>query len=244
MTLENKTVRRGTIALALALAAVTATATATAGDDLHRVRGDAVLWTDGVGRIALAVDLVGPDGFGDGRTDELYLLAPEGEDVVPLAPRAISGEIVWSKSGGFVRVLDDDGVPRWTMTTGGADVRGADRVGVELVRIAGRFETSPWTTDTSSFPSTRTAGSDIGTSDVQLCQSGGVGSVSCSRRCVGLPGGAGGTSCDVTCGSGYHACCNCIAGLVAQCYCRIAPRDDIKPSPKPAPIEPCKDCTF
>jgi hypothetical protein len=238
MTLESTAVRRGTIAIALALVAVTAAAS----DDLHRVRGDAVLWTDGVGRIALAVDLVGPDGFGDGRTDELYLLAPEGDEVVPLAPRAVSGEIVWSKSGGFVRVLDDDGTPRWTMTTGRPDAGRADRVGVELVRIAGRFETSPWTIDTSSFPSTRTAGSEIGTSDP--CQSGGVGAVSCSRRCVGLPGGAGGTSCDVTCGSGYHACCNCIGGLVAQCYCRIAPRDDIKTGPKPTPVQPCKDCTF
>ena len=54
------------------------------------------------------------------------------------------------------------------------------------------------------------------------CDSGGAGSRSCSQECmysgglngkiVGIGGGASGTmsqGCDVSCGAGYHSCCNC-----------------------------------
>ncbi|MDD3687490.1 MAG: hypothetical protein PHE56_12075 [Bacteroidales bacterium] len=50
------------------------------------------------------------------------------------------------------------------------------------------------------------------------CSSGGPGSTSCSVSTSGGGGGiTGGTTCSVTCGSGYYACCNAWEN---KCQCR------------------------
>lgn len=50
------------------------------------------------------------------------------------------------------------------------------------------------------------------------CESGGPGSVSCTKRCTGF-GGVQGEECSTTCGAGYYACCYC-SFLKAYCVCR------------------------
>ncbi len=49
------------------------------------------------------------------------------------------------------------------------------------------------------------------------CQSGGMGSTSCSQTC-------GGIGCSVSCGSGHFACCNCSLITGAHCFCYPIPR--------------------
>jgi hypothetical protein len=54
--------------------------------------------------------------------------------------------------------------------------------------------------------------------DSYICTSGGPGSTSCSTSVSGGGGGiSGGTSCSVTCSSGYYACCNAYHN---KCQCR------------------------
>ena len=198
----------------------------------YRVTGDAVAWTDELGRLVLAVDGVGPDGVQDGRTDEIYLLAPSTPGTFEVGPRGMSGTIVWSQERGFVAVFDERGVERWTMTTRDRDSGSQWFRGVELVRVAGPFDSSVWTTTTHDIPTVLGSEPHGGPASSPVahgadsCQSGGVGATSCSRRCTTLFSVAGGTSCQVSCGDGYYACCQCDVGLVARCICRLAPRDD------------------
>ena len=50
------------------------------------------------------------------------------------------------------------------------------------------------------------------------CSSGGPGSSSCTVSAnIGIGDGSGGTSCSVTCNSGYYACCN---AYYNKCQCR------------------------
>lgn len=49
------------------------------------------------------------------------------------------------------------------------------------------------------------------------CTSGGVGSTSCEGEWTVL---GVSTSCSVTCGSGYYACCYLSAGVEARCVCK------------------------
>jgi hypothetical protein len=62
------------------------------------------------------------------------------------------------------------------------------------------------------------AGNVDGGGSSYTCSSGGPGSTSCSVSTDGGGGGiTGGTSCSVTCSSGYYACCNAWEN---KCQCR------------------------
>lgn len=57
-----------------------------------------------------------------------------------------------------------------------------------------------------------------GGGDSYTCSSGGPGSSSCTVSAnIGIGDGSGGTSCSVTCNSGYYACCN---AYYNKCQCR------------------------
>src|SRR5688500_7488211 len=56
--------------------------------------------------------------------------------------------------------------------------------------------------------------------NLPVCQSGGVGSISCEISCDPDYGGA--TSCYTSCANGYFACCNCMMSG-ATCGCRRNP---------------------
>ena len=218
-----------------------------AAEDPYRVTGEIVASTDDVGRLVFAVDAFGADGVPDGRVDELYLLAPEPGRSFDIVPRSLSGVVVWSKADGFVAAFDRSGVERWALTTSARPT--AQRVfrGVELVRVAGGLDGPAWNVDTSGIASVLTPDPrdpDTVDGSASDCQSGGVGATGCSRKCTTVGGLAGGTGCDVTCGTGYYACCRCDGGLVARCYCRLAAlpvkEDGIGGGERPSPCFP--DC--
>lgn len=232
--------------VAAVLLAVGAVATP-AAEDPYRVEGEIVASTDDVGRLVFAVDAFGDDGVPDGQVDELYLLAPAPGRSFEIVPRSMSGVVVWSNADGFVAAFDGSGVERWALTTSTRAT--AQRVfrGVELVRAVGGFAGPPWNVDTSGIASVLTAGpGDPNTLDGATgdCQSGGAGATGCSRKCTTVGGLAGGTGCDVTCGTGYYACCRCDGGLVARCYCRLAvlpiEGDGVGVGERPSPCFP--DC--
>jgi hypothetical protein len=238
---------RGTGWIVAAVVLVVGAVATPAAEDPYRVAGEIVASTDDVGRLVFAVDAFGDDGLPDGQVDELYLLAPEPGRSFEIGPRSMSGVVVWSKAGGFVAAFDGSGVERWALTTSIRPTAQRTFRGVELVRVVGGLEGSPWTVETSRIASVLTADpGDPSTLDggADGCQSGGVGATGCSRKCTTVGGLAGGTACDVTCGAGYYACCRCEGGLVARCTCRLAARplegEGVGGGERPSPCFP--DC--
>jgi len=58
----------------------------------------------------------------------------------------------------------------------------------------------------------------------EACSSGGTGATSCSADCKGtIMGVEIGEECDVTCGKGYHACCNCTGAIGGKAECTCVP---------------------
>lgn len=172
---------------------------------LDSLRGAITLTASETG-VVVACDQAGPAGIGDGVVDRVFTVQRAGGSplrltglgVVRHAPARLVIELEAQPRPLVYRVADQDtegGVPP------GADVE-------SVIGIA------------SWVPP---AGTVMGARDLDVaslvplrppkceeCWSGGSGSTSCSVSCDG-------TSCQVTCGQGYSACCNCVG--VARCVC-------------------------
>jgi len=234
----------GLAVAAIATGIALAPGVAAAPEEPHRATGEVRMWTDPIGRLVLAVDVDETAGGPDGFAEEAYLLAPEVAGTFRVSPHAVRGTIEWSRADGYVAVSDARGREVWALSTLGRTRSEAWFHGVELVRVAGRFEPAADRFVLPDIPTVLVAGAAtepapaIATAAAGTCQSGGEGAISCSRRCTNVGGLAGGTSCDVSCGSGYYACCSCEGGLVARCTCKLAPREG-ESGPKPSdPTDP------
>jgi hypothetical protein len=132
---------------------------------------------------------------------------------------------------------------------GGAAVTHVDLSGVDLPDGA-RMDPESARELTREFPTVERSGGDVSQPGGDNCASGGPGASSCSQSCGGgvgvqgrvAVGGAGvsGTvsaSCNVTCGAGFHACCECgprgirfltasTVRLAASCVCVENEEDD------------------
>ncbi len=99
-----------------------------------------------------------------------------------------------------------------------------DAVPLDFEGITGAMEAYPSVVDLlAECNDTLGAGTDCASGmeeraiGIQQCQSGGLGANTCEKRCNRLFG-AYYTTCEVTCASGYYACCNCTSDG-ASCRC-------------------------
>jgi hypothetical protein len=211
-------------------------------DSTEQLTGDVlVTWSPSTGDLVAAVDVSPSAGAPDGRLDRLYVLQRRGFGR-PAEPFVMRNATVTYRPGlvvlqptrgsGIALVLDDEkslGIE--------AEVRRRPLLnvwtGFGLARKSGAFKESLSSLDgptldrllpvcggSSPMRLVRTAGA-LATPRWQatappdaplICDSGGAGSTSCSTSCGGI---STGKTCSVSCGTGYHACCD-----FAQCKCQ------------------------
>lgn len=185
------------------------------------LQGDAMLFTVSGTGLALALDGGTSAASHDGYVDQVFVLqqeAPAAESPRLLANADIhyAGNLLLVRAPGHRPLLflvqgRGDPLP----DAGALGANDAQRYsGFGLARRTGTWEmrlTDVATTSMRDLLPTCAASPDGTVSAAGTCDSGGVGSTSCSTSCV-----SSGDGCATSCGSGYYSCCN---KAVCTCTC-------------------------
>jgi hypothetical protein len=196
------------------------------------IHGDVVLFPVPRTGLALAVDGGASPGAQDGYVDQVFVLQqqqPAAMDVRALSNAEVhyAGRMLSVRAAGRAPVLllvqgEGDAAPDLS----GGRTAGAERfAGFGISRRTGAWEVRlqevTGTAMADLLPTCATPRAD-GVTAAANCDSGGMGSTSCSTTCLTVNGG----SCSTSCGAGYYACCN-----KGACTCTCEPAGGPQPPP-------------
>jgi hypothetical protein len=185
---------------------------------VHRIAGDAWLIPVSGSGVAIVIDGGPEPGMQDGFVDHVFLLAQQHP--VDLQPRTLrdaefhtNGHVLLAHGAGTQPVVLAIGNPPPQQV---AQIHFMPTVPQSAERYEGyglSLRTGAWSIPLDEIltrgvaeliPGCGGTGGEAGIASLSTCDSGGPGSTACGTTCLTASPG----QCNITCGPGYHSCCN------------------------------------
>lgn len=189
--------------------------------------GEVLVMSDGLGRLAVAVDEAQDGRTSRGAVTRLFLLTSETPITEPVQVRFRVASVIYrgdsltvsSPARGFTVdiALRSSSDGRHEIREDGLVLH--DGLALQSLRLAGPRVPLEAVPIDDRPPAIAEAPGSVPSS--ASCQAGGDGATTCTKKCsMGAASVSFVDECSVTCTAGYHACCNCIVpSQGATCKC-------------------------